>query len=290
MTMAKDKKQSLAGKPLVDASYRLLWQDKEMIPLLFLGSVAASIAFLLVSGAGALLVPDVFADDSLSFSGYVVFGVALLASTCISIFFLGAIVAAATMRADGLDPTPRSAMAASWERRGPLFAWAVTSTIVGLVLRRLEDFGPLGWLARLIGGVAWSIGSVFAVQVIMAEGVMPFTAVKRSGQILTARFGSNVRAGFRLGVQWFVATFAAVIVMIVGVSLAFSGATDSNPLTLVLGSLLALGGLIGLFVAIAIYAAVGAYLRTVLYRYAMDLPTPGIVAGDLPPIRPAAAH
>lgn len=281
------KKQSLAGKPLVDASYRLLWQDKEMIPLLFAGSVASGIAFSLISGAGALFVPDVWTNDSLSLAGYVVLAVALLVSTCISIFFLGAIVAAATMRAEGQDPTARTALAAAWERRGPLFAWAVTSTIVGLILRRLEDFGPLGWVARLVGGIAWSIGTIFAVQVIMAEGVMPFTAVKRSGQILVARFGSNVRAGFRLGIQWFLAMFAAIVVVMVGVGMAVGGASDSQPLFLILGVLVALAGVIGLFVAIAIYAAVGAYLRTVLYRYATGLPTPGIDPAYLPPMRPA---
>lgn len=273
-------RQSLAGKPLVDASYRLLWQDKEMVPLLFVGGVASGLAFGLIAGLGAFVDPSMFHDGGLSATGYVVFGVALLVATCVSVLFLGAIVAAATQRAEGSDPTARTALAAAWERRVPLFAWALTSTVVGLLLRQLERFGPLGWIARLVGGVAWSVATIFAVPVIMAEGVMPFEAVRRSSKVLTERFGSNVRAGFRLGVTWTLAMIGALVVVVVGVGVA---ASSSAVVVVALGVLLALVGVVGFFVVAAIYSAVGAYLRTVLYRYAVGLPTPGIDASLMPP-------
>ena len=42
----------------------------------------------------------------------------------------------------------------------------------------------------------------FAIPVIMAEGTMPIETIKRSSQVLTSKFGSNVRATLRLGVVY----------------------------------------------------------------------------------------
>ena len=213
------------------------------------------------------------------------FAVALLVATSLSTFFLGAIVAAATQRAEGLDPTASTALAAAWERRVPLFAWALTSTVVGLVIRQLERFGPVGAVLRLAGGLAWGVATIFAVPVVMAEGTMPLASVRRSSQILSARFGSNVRAGFRLGFQWVAAALGAVLVAFIGVLMVVAGSTtgSTSAVLVVLGVLVALAGVLGVFVVSAIYSAVGAYLRTVLYRYATGLPTPGIDPALLPP-------
>jgi hypothetical protein len=269
---------SLAGKELVQASYRLLRQDKQMVLLLFLGGLAASISLALISGVGALIDPGAFDDSSNGVVAYVFFAVGLLVSTFLSTFFLGAIVAAANQRADGQDPTVNSALSAAWERKGALFAWAILTTVVGLVLRQLERFGAAGAVIRFIGGAAWAVATIFAVPVIMAENASPFEAVKRSGSILKNQFGTNVRAGVRLGVQWFLALFAALLVLAGGIALIVAGAgADTGGAALIgAGILVAIVGAIGLVVVGAIYAAVSAYLRTLLYRHSVGKATPGV--------------
>jgi hypothetical protein len=114
---------------------------------------------------------------------------------------------------------------------------------------------------------------------------MPVETVRRSSQVLTSRFGSNVRATFRLGVVWTLAMVGALGVAGVGVVMVVSGSQDGSGVTFeIIGAALVVAGGLGFFVISAVYSAVSVYLRTVLYRYATGRPTPGIDPAALPPI------
>ena len=177
----------LAGKPLVEAAYRLLLQDSSMIALLFAGGLASGATFALIA-----LPAELVMGTSLSTSGspvsIAVYAVALVASTFVSTFFTGAVAAAAMMRADGQDPDVRTPMAATWSRRAPLLAWAGFATIAGLLLRILERWGLAGVLVRMLAGVAWTVATWFAVPLIIAEGTMPLETVH--GRPSSSRSGS----------------------------------------------------------------------------------------------------
>ena len=272
----------LAGKPLVQSAYRLLMQDKAMVVLLFVGGVFSAIAFGLIAFPLSILRGG---DAQGGVVGILIFGVALLASTLVSVFFLGAVVAAAMMRADGMDPDVRSALGVAWSRRGPLLAWAVVSTIVGMVLRSLERSGLAGSIVRLLAGVAWAVATWFAIPVIIAEGTMPIATIQRSSEILRSKFGSNVRATVRLGVTWTLAMVAALAVAGIGGWLLLTSAPRAYAAHN-LGWMLLVIGVVAVFVVSAIWSAVSAYLKTVLYRYAVGLPTPGINPFDLPSMLP----
>ena len=272
---------SLAGKPLVQASYRLLLRDKSMILLLFIGGICSAMAFGLVVG-GASVINGGWLTDRDGVLGLGAYALALLLSTFVSTFFMGAVVGAAMLRADGGDPDVSSALALAWDRRGPLLAWAAMSTVVGVVMNVLQRFGAAALLVRLFAGVAWAVATMFAVPVIMTEGTMPVETVRRSAHILTSRFGSNVRATFRLGVQWTLAIFASTGAAVLGFGL-LSSATDGAALVQrLVGGVLLVSGVVAFFVVSAIYSAVSVYLRTVLFRYATGRPTPGIEASALP--------
>jgi hypothetical protein len=275
----------LAGKPLVTAAYRLLLQDSSMIALLVAGGLASSVTFALIALPAQLLLgaSTSTGHDPVS---YTVYAVALLASTFVSSLFTGAVVAAAMMRANGQDPDVGSAMAVAWSRRGPLLAWAGVATVIGLVMRMLERWGLAGLLVRTLAGVAWNVATWFAVPVIIAEGTMPLETVQRSTEILRSRFGTNVRATFRLGFQWFLAVIGTLLVAGFGVVVLITGVSRHSTAGVVLGGLIVLLGIVALFVAGAFYSAVGAYLRTVLYLHATDRPIPGISPRDLPPLLP----
>jgi hypothetical protein len=279
----------LAGKPLVAASYRLLMQDPSMIALLFAGGVASSSVFLLIA-LPAQLVMGTAPGQTSSPVGFAVYAVALLASTFVSTFFTGAVVAAAMMRADGQDPDVSSALAAAWSRRGPLLAWAGFATAVGLALRLLERWGLAGAIVRLAAGVAWGLATWFAVPVIMAEGTMPLETIARSTEIVRARFGTNVRATVRLGAQWVLVMVGLVVLAGFGLLVLVRGASVHSAVGVGLGGLIVVAAIVGLFVGSAIWSAVGAYLRTVLYRYATGRPVPGIDPRTLPPLIPLASQ
>ncbi|MGE3810329.1 MAG: DUF6159 family protein [Candidatus Nanopelagicales bacterium] len=275
----------LAGRPLVSAAWSLLKRDPSMVVLLVVGGIASSVAFALVA-LPLYLVVGLPAERGSDPWSTVVYALALFASTFVSTFFLGAVVAAAMQRADGGDPTFRSAMAAAWERRGPLVAWAAMSTAVGIALRFLERFGVAGTIVRLLGGLAWAVATVFAIPVIMAEGTMPIETVKRSASVLTSRFGSNARAGLRFGVVVILLWIGLFAVFMLGIYGVYDGSTHRNGVSTALGFTMILAAIVGYFVASAVVQALGAYLRTVLYRYATGRPTPGIDPTYLPALLP----
>lgn len=274
---------TLAGKPLVEASWALVKRDPSIIALLVAGSIAASIAFALV----ALPVYALFGlptDGSGGWLDVIPYALALFASTLVSTFFLGAVVAAANQRADGGDPTFRSALAAAWERRTQLIAWAALSTVVGVALRQLERFGVAGQIVRLLAGVGWAVATWFAIPVIMAEGTMPFETIKRSGHVLTSKFGSNVRATVRLGIVYILLWLAVFAVGLLGLFAFVDGVRGNEGLTTGTGLVMIVVALVGGFVVMACWQATSVYLRTVLYRYATGLPTPGVGTWVLPPM------
>jgi len=276
----------LVGKPLVRQAWALLMRDPSMIVLLCIGGFAAATAFMLVAGPAELLLGSSpgRSSDPLAVA---VLALALLASTFVSTFFTGAVVSAAMQRADGRDPDASTALEAAWERRRALLAWAAFATAVGLALRLLERWGVAGLLVRLLAGVAWTVGTWFAVPVIMAEGTMPIETVRRSVDVLSSRFGTNVRATVRFGLEWLLVYLAIGAWIVFGVVVLVAGLERHSGVGLVLGLVLVLMGVVAMFVASAFQQALGAYLRTVLYRYATGRPIPGISSGVLPPMTPA---
>ncbi len=274
---------SLAGKELVAASWALLRRDPSIVALLVVGSLAASVAFALV----ALPLYTVFGlptDGRSDWPSVLAYALALFASTLVSTFFLGAVVAAAMQRAEGGDPTFGSALAAAWERRTQLIAWAAVSTVVGVALRQLERFGIAGQIVRLLAGVSWAIATWFAIPVIMAEGTMPMETIKRSGEVLTSRFGSNVRATIRLGITYVLLWIGVFAVGLLGVFALVDGVRKHEGLTTGSGIVMIVVALVGGFVVMACWQATSVYLRTVLYRYANGLSTPGVGQWVLPPL------
>jgi len=126
--------------------------------------------------------------------------------------------------------------------------------------------------------------------VIMAEGTMPVETVRRSVEVLTTRFGTNVRATLRFGIEWFLIYLGIVAVAGFGVVVLLTGVSRHQAMGLVLGGILVAAGVVGLFVASAFQQALGAYLRTVLYRYASGRPVPGISTFVLPQLLPVSGQ
>lgn len=291
----RDQQLNWRGKPkkatfkpsaeLVDATYRMLFADKAMIALLFVGSIVATIA------GGAIVAPSMYwGHVTPSFSlnhgllSVVVAGAGLGAMSLVTQLTLGAVVASAVERAEGRSATVSEALRIAWGRRRQLLAWALVSTVIGMVVRVLERFGLGGLIAGLTLNVGWAVATVFATPVIIIEGTGPLTTLRRSAGVMRRQFGVTIVSSVRLALPWIVLGWIAGTAVAFGVIVVAFG--SGLVLTAVAWAVLVCG-VVGLCLVGAISSALSAYLETYIYRYAVGLPVPGVEARLMPPLSEA---
>ena len=182
---------------LVGQSYRILMKDKELMVLplisgLFIVITVAAMGLGLGLSTSRLERhgPDVYLP---LFLFYVV-------TYAIGIFFQAAVVAGATERMRGGDPTVGSALAAAGRRIGPIIMWAVVAATVGVVIRAIHD--RVGFLGRMLAGVlgvAWSLATFFVVPVLVLEQQSIPDSFTRSVSVFRQTWGETVVGGTTLG-------------------------------------------------------------------------------------------
>jgi len=199
---------------LVGQSYRILMQDKELMVLplisgLIIAVVAASffgVTFLLGEGAPtpAFYVPV--------FLMYVV-------SYGIGIFFQAAIIAGATERMRGGNPTVASALGAARRRLGPIVMWAIVAGTVGMLLRAVQD--RAGFIGKIIVGIAgatWSLATFFVVPILVLEDRTIKDSFTQSVSVFKKTWGETVAGGAGIGIV----AFSAWLVLFAVVMLLFT--------------------------------------------------------------------
>lgn len=251
---------------LMKQSWAVLKQDRELIWLPVISAIVAGLV------AAAILIPvaltqdwDAIAENSESASQQVSGGtiVALAALTLalafISVFFRAALVSGAHERMIGGDPTVRSAIAGALERLPKLFGWAVITTIVGSILRAIEQrSGLLGRIAMSIVGMAWAVTTFLVIPVIIIENSGAVTSTKRSVELFRHTWGENLSAQVGFGLLGFLAFLPILGVVFLGAAIG----------TLLGFVLIALGVVAGI-VLITVLSALGAVFQTALYHYAV---------------------
>ena len=256
--------KNLTGKAILQASLRLFRQDRQMIWLPVMATVTALIAFAIITGPLVL---------ALGHTGYaVIFAIACgsVVATAATVIFNVALVFAANDRIEGRTPTIGSSMAQAWGRRGVIFEWALLSAVVGAAIRLLEQrLGLVGRILGFAGGLAWIVATYLVIPVLAFENLGPIDAVKRSSSILKARFGTVTRSGLRFGAIFAGLSIGALVVLAIGVAMIAGRAY-------VIGVPVAVAGFAAL-IGIGMFAqAAGMYMRTILYRFAMELPVPDL--------------
>ena len=261
------------GKELLRASWAMLRQDRELLWLPALGSLASLVA------AGLLFVPGWFIGgtvggaDHHSWAGGLGGALAAAAASIVGIFFQAALVIGANARADGEDPTLRSCLHAAWARRGRILSWGLLSATVGVAIRALERrLGFLGGLLGFLGGLAWAIASFLVVPVLVAEDLGPVASVKRSAQLIKTTWGTSLRTTLRFGFLQIALMLLPMVVAVVGVVAIASG----SAVAVVIGVLLVVAAVAGFLGLSMVFAAIGSYARALIYRYSTGRPVPGI--------------
>jgi hypothetical protein len=140
-------------------------------------------------------------------------------------------------------------------------------------VRTLERrLGVVGAVIGFLSGLAWAVATIFTVPVLIVEGVGPIDAVKRSVAIMKQRWGVSVRSSLRIAVPVVLLSFAASVVFVGGVAVAAVGTGAAQ----VAGILVAAVAVLVLLGVATVSGALITYSRTLVYRYAVGLPVPGI--------------
>jgi hypothetical protein len=251
---------------LIKASASVLRADKELM----LFPILSSLATLLVLATFALPVfaLKLFAD------GFNVFGAVIgfafyFCQYSVIVFFNSALVAAATIRLEGGDPTFSDGIRAAKARLPAILGYAAIAATVGVLLQSLKNRDN-NVIVRMIGsglGVAWTLATFLVVPVLVNREIGPVDALKESVVLLKKTWGENAIGNVGIGAAFSLITMFVVLVGILATFLAWQ-----TSMALAIG--VAAAFLIGVLVLGVTQAALSGIYSAALYRYAVSHEAP----------------
>ena len=181
------------------------------------------------------------------------------------IFFNSALVAAASIRLRGGEPTLADGFNAAKARLPAILGYAAIAATVGMLLRSLQErAGFLGrWVVGLIG-LAWTLATFLVVPVLVNSDVGPVDAVKRSVDLLKRTWGENLIGNAGIGVVFGLVTF---LVVALGVVLIAASIGSHSPVAMAVA--VAVLVIAVMLVALVQSALQGIYAAAI-YRYAEE--------------------
>src|SRR6266852_2102192 len=165
---------------LMRQSYRILMQDRELMVLpLISGAIIVAVVVAMALGFGV----DTARIEQHGPGLYLPLFLMYVVTYAIGIFFQAAVVAGATERMRGGDPTVGSALSAAARRLGPILMWAIVAATVGMAIRTIH--------ASLFGA-AWSLATFFIVPVLVLEEQSIPASFRRSVGVFRQTWGETV--------------------------------------------------------------------------------------------------
>ncbi len=247
---------------IMKASWEILRQDKEIL------------LFPALSGLSLLLIMASFAVPMFALGGFdtaqriarhngtvgnlVVLFAFYFINYLVVIFFNTAIVACATIRMRGGNPTVADGLQAASSRLFEIAGWAVLSASVGMLLRTIEERSRLvGRIVAGLLGTAWGITSYLVIPILVNERKGPMEAFQESARLLKKTWGEELIGGFSFGLMFFILALPAFGVLV-------AGCAGGKAITAIL-VILAVLYLIALSV---VQAALQGIFQAALYQYA----------------------
>lgn len=193
--------------------------------------------------------------------------VAGIATTVVGVVSGAVIVAITADRLAGGQAGLRHGIRVARQHLPALVLWSLLSATVAAVLRLIEErVGPVGrWLTTALG-LAFSVGTILVVPVIVLESARPVPALRRSVTLFRSRFGEGVGGEVGLALASFVVLLGAGVLV-----------APLFAVSLVVG-LVALGLIVVLWLAAS--SVLSSVFAVALHRVAVGLP-PGGPFGDL---------
>jgi hypothetical protein len=244
-------------------SLKVIQKNKQLVlfPIIsgaFLVLVVASFLGILYATFG--LEFDNLAKNS-SIADYATAFLFYLVCYFIIVFFNVGLVHCTRIYLKGEKPSFSDGVKFSLTRLPVIFGWAMLSATVGLILKAIqENSGALGGIISSIVGVVWSIATFFVVPVLAYENVGPFTALKRSSQVMKEKWGESIGASFSFGIL----TFVGILLIALPIGFLFSLV---NP---VLG--VGIGILIVFLIQSIVSSAEMVFIATVYHEIVEDTP------------------
>ena len=250
---------------LMSACWQILKKDKEMLVFPLVSGVCCLL--LLASFAipiyltGAWEPPKSGADASRQVLYYGTLFLFYVSNYFVVIFFNCAIVACATIRMGGGDPSVSDGLRAAAARLPVIAGWALLSATVGLVLRIIEERSQkIGRLVAGVLGMAWTLVSFLVVPILVVENRGPLTALKESTKLLKKTWGEQLVGNFSFGLLFFLFGIPAYGLILLGI-FSGSGAT----------ALICIGfAVVYLIVLALVQSALQAIFQAAVYLYARN--------------------
>ena len=208
---------------IMKASWDLLRQDKEI--LLFPVLSGLSLFLILLSFAvpvialGGVEPVHRIARHNGAVGNLVVLFAFYLINYFVILFFNTAIVACATIRMRGGNPTVGDGLHAASTRLFEIAGWAVVSASVGMLLRTIEERSRLvGRIVAGLLGMAWGITSYLVIPILVNERKGPMEAFRESARLIKKTWGEELIGGFSFGLIFFALSLPAVLLIAAGVA------------------------------------------------------------------------
>jgi hypothetical protein len=137
------------------------------------------------------------------------------------VFCNAALISCALMRFAGEEPTLADGFRAAGSRLPQIFAWALVSATVGVLLKVIENSHQrANEFISAILGTAWTVVTFFVVPVLVVEKVGPFDALRRSVQLLKQTWGEALAGHWGLGLFIFLLLLPGFLAFGLGIFLA----------------------------------------------------------------------
>ena len=192
-------------------------------------------------------------------------------SYAVVIFFNTGLIACATIRFSGGDPTVRDGIRFALDHLGKILSWALVAGTVGLILNLLSRrSGLIGRIIIAIIGIVWSLATFLVIPVMVFEEKGVFEAIQGSWNLLKKTWGENIIVNFGLGILF----IPAVLLFVVTI---FSMMTGNLLLVMVLIALT----VITFVIAGILHATLQGIFIAALYLFATTGKVPWYMRSDL---------
>jgi hypothetical protein len=259
------------GMALARSSWGVLVRDKHLIVF----PIVSGILFVLV--LASFIVPLATLVDWAKFDQQMkannnqppvwIYAVSFAFYFCtyfVIIFCNSALISCAMLRFNGEEPSVGDGFRMAMARLPQIFAWALVSATVGVVLKVIENaHEKIGYYVAMILGTAWSVMTYFVVPVLVVEKTGPIEAVSRSINLLKRTWGEALVGKLGLNFFMFLLAIPIVVILFVGIYVLASGQAP-------LGAALIVMGVLGLLLHSAIASALHTILLAALYQYAAE--------------------
>lgn len=257
------------GWQLAKSSWEVLKLDKELLIFPLLSGLAcllvlASFAIPLMNSPYVHTVSEerTAPQDPIA---YVILFLFYFCNYFVIVFFNAALVGCAIMRFRGEDPTLGDGFRIAMSRLPQIFAWALVSATVGMVLRLIESRSERAgrFVAGLLG-MAWGAVTFLVVPVLVVERLGPFAAVSRSLSLLRRAWGEALVSNVGIGLIVFLGVLVAMVPAVLGfLSGSVAGVIAGITTTVVLILLISL-----------VSSALHAIVLAAVYEYAAEETVP----------------